>query len=172
MQMRRIAPLAVTLLALVTAAPWRAPAALAHSVVAHKGLAHKASAHTALAHTALAHSTLAHSTVVHTAPARTASARTPFDGKWSVLIVTDAGTCDRAYRYALDINKGLVSYNDPSFNVSGHVDRRGNVSVSVSAGDNRANGTGQLSGDYGSGDWTGHSAVSACSGHWQAERRG
>lgn len=142
MQMRRIAPIAVTVLALVTAAPWGAPAALAHSSMAHSAMAHAA------------------------------PARTPFDGKWSVLIVTDAGTCDRAYRYALDINKGRVSYNDPSFNVSGHVDSRGNVSVSVSAGDDRANGTGQLSGDYGSGDWTGHSAVSACSGHWQAERRG
>ena len=30
-----------------------------------------------------------------------AMARTPFDGAWSVLIVTDRGTCDRAYRYAL-----------------------------------------------------------------------
>ncbi len=35
-----------------------------------------------------------------------AIARTPFDGKWSVLIVTDAGTCDRAYRYALNIGNG------------------------------------------------------------------
>jgi hypothetical protein len=127
MQMRRIAPIAVTVLALAAAALWSAPAALAH---------------------------------------------TSFDGKWSVLIVTDAGTCDRAYRYALDISNGLVSYDDPSFSVSGHVDSRGNVNVSVSAGDDRANGTGQLSGDYGRGNWTGHSAVSTCSGHWQAERRG
>jgi hypothetical protein len=137
MQMRRIAPIAVTVLALATAALLSAPAAPAHTVLAHPAPAH-----------------------------------TPFDGKWSVLIVTDAGTCDRAYRYALNINKGRVSYDDPSFSVSGHVDRRGNVSVSVSAGDDRASGTGQLSGDYGSGDWTGRSAVSACSGHWQAERRG
>ena len=30
-----------------------------------------------------------------------AQARGPFDGTWSVLIVTDSGSCDRAYRYAL-----------------------------------------------------------------------
>ena len=132
MQMRRIAPIALTVLALATATLWRAPAAVAHTALAH----------------------------------------TPFDGKWSVLIVTDAGTCDRAYRYALNISDGRVSYDDPSFSVSGRVDRRGHVSVSVSAGGDRANGTGQLSVDYGRGNWTGHSAVSACSGHWQAERRG
>jgi hypothetical protein len=105
-----------------------------------------------------------------TAPA--AIARTPYDGRWSVLIVTDAGTCDRAYRYALNIVNGRVTYDDPSFAVSGHVDARGRVSVSVSAGGERASGAGELSGDSGRGRWTGHSSTSACSGHWEAERRG
>jgi len=101
-----------------------------------------------------------------------AIARSPFDGKWSVLIVTDAGTCDRAYRYALNISDGRVTYDDPSFNVSGYVDRRGHVNVSVSAGGERANGSGQLTADYGHGRWSGHSSTSECSGHWEAERRG
>jgi hypothetical protein len=35
-----------------------------------------------------------------------ARARTSFDGNWSVLIVTDAGQCDRAYRYGLVIRDG------------------------------------------------------------------
>ena len=101
-----------------------------------------------------------------------ALARGPYDGTWSVLIVTDSGTCDRAYRYALRIADGRVFYDDPSFNVSGHVDARGNVSVGVSAGGQSANGSGRLSGDYGDGRWTGRSSTSACSGHWEAERRG
>jgi hypothetical protein len=101
-----------------------------------------------------------------------ALARTPYDGTWSVLIVTDSGSCDRAYRYALQIADGRVFYNDPSFNVSGHVDARGNVGVSVSAGGQSAHGSGRLSGDYGDGRWTGRSSASACSGHWEAERRG
>ena len=101
-----------------------------------------------------------------------AQARGPFDGNWSVLIVTDSGSCDRAYRYALKIADGRVFYDDPSFNVSGHVDGRGNVSVGVSAGGQSAHGTGHLSGDYGDGHWTGRSSSSACSGHWEAERRG
>jgi hypothetical protein len=101
-----------------------------------------------------------------------ALARGPYDGNWSVLIVTDSGSCDRAYRYALHIADGRVSYDDPNFNVSGNVDARGNVSVGVSAGGQSAHGTGHLSGDYGDGRWTGRSSNSACSGHWEAERRG
>jgi hypothetical protein len=105
----------------------------------------------------------------------TAAAAIPlksFDGSWSVLIVTDAGTCDRGYRYALHIANGRIYYNDPSFNVSGHVDAHGHVNVTVSAGGQRASGSGQLSGDSGQGSWSGHSSTSACSGHWEAERRG
>jgi hypothetical protein len=101
-----------------------------------------------------------------------AVARTPFDGNWSVLIATDAGTCDRGYRYALHIVNGRITYDDPSFNISGHVDGRGHVSVSVSAGGQQASGSGQLSGDSGQGMWSGRSSTSQCSGHWEAQRRG
>ncbi len=105
-----------------------------------------------------------------TAPA--AQARTPYDGAWSVLIVTDAGTCDRAYRYALRIENGRVYYDDPSFNVSGQVDGRGRVSVRLSAAGQQASGSGRLSGSYGNGRWSGRSSTSQCSGHWEASRRG
>jgi len=101
-----------------------------------------------------------------------AMARQPFDGNWSVLIVTDGGDCDRAYRYALHIVNGRITYGDTAFNVSGHVDPSGHVHVSVGAGGQRATGTGQISGNSGQGQWTGHSSTSACTGHWEAERRG
>jgi hypothetical protein len=113
---------------------------------------------------------IALSTSPWAAPA--AMARGSFDGAWSVLIVTDAGDCDRAYRYALRIADGRISYDDPSFNVSGHVDPRGHVNVAVSAGGERASGSGQFAGDSGQGRWTGRSSTSLCSGHWEAARRG
>jgi hypothetical protein len=100
------------------------------------------------------------------------SARASFDGAWSVLIVTDAGSCDRAYRYALRIANGKISYDDPSFGVGGRVDSGGHVNVTVSAGGQSARGSGQLSGNYGSGSWSGSSSTGHCSGHWEAERRG
>ena len=101
-----------------------------------------------------------------------ATARTPFDGAWSVLIVTDHGTCDRAYRYAMRIADGQVYYDDPNFNVSGRVDGAGHVRVAVAAGGQSASGYGRLSGNSGQGSWSGRSSVSQCSGHWEAERRG
>jgi len=101
-----------------------------------------------------------------------AVARTPYDGQWSVSIITDAGTCDRAYRYALRIENGRVYYDDPSFDISGRVSANGQVTVIVRHGEQQAVGSGRLSRDAGAGVWRGRSPGSQCSGHWEAERRG
>src|SRR5437762_14134055 len=69
---------------------------------------------------ALAALSILAATVPASAPA---SARTNFDGTWSVLIVTQKGTCDRAYRYPVKIDNGSVGYaGSASFTVSGKVD--------------------------------------------------
>jgi hypothetical protein len=103
--------------------------------------------------------------------APTAPGVTQFDGTWSVSIVTDSGSCDRGYRYALHIANGRIFYDNPSFNVSGQVNARGQVQVMVGAGSQQAIGTGRLSRDYGTGTWVGRSPTEQCSGHWEAERR-
>jgi hypothetical protein len=100
-----------------------------------------------------------------------ALARTPYDGTWSVSIITDAGACDRGYRYAVKIVDGRVSYDDPNFDINGVVNARGQVTVSIRAGQNEAHGSGRLSGDYGEGSWSGSTPTQSCSGHWEAERR-
>jgi hypothetical protein len=102
---------------------------------------------------------------------RAAPSVTQFNGTWSVSIVTDSGSCDRGYRYALRIADGRIYYDNPSFSVNGQVNARGQVSVTVSAGGQSASGTGRLSRDYGEGTWIGRSASDQCSGHWEAERR-
>ena len=49
-----------------------------------------------------------------------AFAKSNYDGQWSVLIVTQKGTCDRAYRYPVQIQNGTVGYaGSASFTVSG-----------------------------------------------------
>jgi hypothetical protein len=101
-----------------------------------------------------------------------AVARTVYDGSWSVLIVTQRGTCDRAYRYGVEIVNGRVVYNGGIVNMSGHVSSRGTVHVNVSSGGAYANGSGRLSRRTGRGRWSGRSGSSACSGYWEAERRG
>jgi hypothetical protein len=99
-----------------------------------------------------------------------ASARSNFDGQWSVLIVTQKGTCDRAYRYPVKIDNGSVGYaGDSSFTVSGKVGENGTVTVKVARGSQSANGQGRLSATDGSGMWIAGSGD--CSGTWTAERR-
>jgi hypothetical protein len=99
----------------------------------------------------------------------TPAAATPnYDGLWSVVIVTEKGSCDRAYRYPVRISNGAVQNDGPSLiNVSGKVGGNGAVTVLVSAGDKSATGTGKLSTKIGGGKWSG----GECAGTWQAERR-
>jgi hypothetical protein len=100
-----------------------------------------------------------------------AAARTIYDGRWSVLIVTQQGSCDRAYRYGVQIVDGRVIYDGGVVNMSGSVNRRGQVRVSVSSGDAYASGSGRMSRSIGRGQWRGQSGGSMCSGYWEAERR-
>jgi hypothetical protein len=97
-----------------------------------------------------------------------AQAKTNFDGNWSVVIITEKGTCDRSYRYPVRITGGNVGYaGESAFNVSGKVASNGKVTVTVSRGDRRASGSGHLTASAGGGSWSG----GECSGTWQAERR-
>jgi len=97
-----------------------------------------------------------------------AAATANYDGLWSVVIVTEKGSCDRAYRYPVRISNGAVQNDGPSLiNVSGKVGGNGMVTVLVSAGYKTASGTGRLSGKAGGGKWSG----GACAGTWEAERR-
>jgi hypothetical protein len=106
------------------------------------------------------------------AGARTPSGQRSFDGSWSVLIVTDYGSCERAYRYGLQISNGRVFYQGGSgVDISGRVSPRGQVSVQVRQGDQQATGTGRLSETSGGGRWSGASPNQQCGGHWEAERR-
>ena len=107
---------------------------------------------------------------VPAAPAPISAGKASYDGTWSVLIVTQQGKCDRAYRYPVRISNGSVGYaGDAAFNVSGTVGDNGTVTVTVSRGSQSARGQGRLSPTDGSGMWTAGSGE--CSGTWTAERR-
>ena len=102
---------------------------------------------------------------------RSAVAATPFDGRWSVVIETDRGACDRAYRYGIQIQNGHVSYvGENAFDISGQVARNGRVHVRVARGASYADGHGRLAKNKGSGTWRGVGS-GTCSGRWVAERR-
>ena len=98
------------------------------------------------------------------------SARTPFDGNWSVVLVTDQGDCDRAYRYGLQIINGQVVYGgDPSVQISGRVAQNGSVRVNLLYGDQAGSAVGRLSQTGGGGNWS--SPTLGCAGRWSAQRR-
>src|SRR5215467_5962789 len=78
----------------------------------------------------------------------------PFDGSWSVLIVTRSGACGQSYRYGVTISNGRV-FGAGAANVVGRVSQNGSVSVSVSGPQGRAHGSGKLSRNSGGGSWSG-----------------
>jgi hypothetical protein len=109
--------------------------------------------------------------VCTTTAAVSAPARSPYDGSWTVLIVTEHGNCDRAFRYGIQIVDGNVRYDGTAVAFAGRVLPNGNVRVTVSNGSSRADGAGRLSRTFGQGKWQGYSGGDLCSGYWEAERR-
>ena len=94
-----------------------------------------------------------------------AMAQTPYDGLWSVTVVTKSGSCEPQTRSTLTIADGKVSA--AGADVSGSIGREGLVQVSIGG----AYANGQLSGNSGSGKWNGASAGIPCSGRWEASRQ-
>ena len=93
------------------------------------------------------------------------------DGNWSVLIVTEKGTCDRGYRYNVKVANGQVRYQgNAAVNLAGTVAPSGVVKVSIKIGGQGADGTGRLSDNSGTGTWHGIGSSGTCAGHWEAER--
>jgi len=93
----------------------------------------------------------------------------PFDGSWSVLVVTRNGSCGPSYRYGITIYNGVVSGSGAA-SVSGRVKQNGSVSVSVAGAAGNAYGAGRLSRNSGGGSWRGRGPSGTCSGSWTAQR--
>jgi hypothetical protein len=109
---------------------------------------------------------------ITSAVARPASAQSRYDGRWSVLIITDKGTCDRAYRYSVRIARGVIIYGgEAGVEFKGRVDGRGRLTATISRGSTGAKGSGRLTRSRGAGVWSGQSPTMQCSGRWEAERR-
>ncbi len=105
-------------------------------------------------------------------PSKSANAQANLDGSWSVLIITESGECDRAYRYAIRIKGGQIIYEgETGITLTGRVDGNGQLTATVQRGEQRATGSGRLAGSSGTGTWKGQSNTGACGGRWEAERR-
>ena len=102
-----------------------------------------------------------------------ALARSPYDGAWSVVVMTRGGACQSAMRYGVQIVNGrVVSGGEGGASVQGRVAPGGAVRVAVQAGDQWANGSGRLGMTRGGGVWRGQGSAGACQGTWAAQRVG
>jgi len=100
-------------------------------------------------------------------------ARTPYDGAWSVVILTRSGACEPSARFAVEIVNGrVIGPGGSGVAVRGQVSRAGAVSVSVRAQGQWASGYGRLGGSRGGGRWRGQSSGGSCAGSWVAQRSG
>ena len=95
-----------------------------------------------------------------------ALAQSPYDGLWTVTIVTNSGSCEPSASSTLTVTDGKISA--PGADVTGSVGHEGLVKVSI----NGAYANGQITGNTGSGKWNGASAGIPCSGRWHAARQG
>ena len=112
------------------------------------------------------------STLLAASSASTAFARSIYDGDWSVLIITQSGSCDPTYRYGVLINDGVVVYDGTApITLQGRVTPKGVVRVILQAGSQWADGSGRLTRNRGAGVWKGQGTTTLCAGVWQAERR-
>lgn len=104
-------------------------------------------------------------------PLTPAFAAQPFDGKWSVEVVTEKGACDPAYRWDLAVRDGhVVTTPDMPAQASGSVSPAGVVAVTFSRGGDSMTAKGTASGGWANGKWA--SPTLSCAGRWRAEKRG
>jgi hypothetical protein len=101
--------------------------------------------------------------------ATNAEARTSYDGSWNLVFVTQRGSCDPTYNFAVNINDGVVTHPN-LVKFRGFVRRSGAVRAWVTVQDKYASGSGRLTRDTGGGNWNGHAAGGRCSGYWTAQR--
>jgi len=96
-----------------------------------------------------------------------------YDGNWSVVVITERGDCDRAYRYPVRVVNGTIQYlNEAGVSITGRVDGNGRLRATIRRGQQHAEGNGRLSTATGAGVWSGRDSIKQCSGRWEAERRG
>jgi hypothetical protein len=102
----------------------------------------------------------------------TAAFADSYDGNWTVLVITERGTCDRNYSYDVSVSQGKIHYPSyTSVSLYGTVSPQGAVMVSIRHLDDIASGSGRLMARSGGGGWRGAGKNGSCSGHWKAHRR-
>lgn len=101
-----------------------------------------------------------------------AASKNKHDGTWHVQMVTDSGICG-TNTYALTVEAGNVRYQgtpgeSPAV-INGQIAANGAVNLDIRRSSARAEASGRLSSQSGSGTWKVDSY--GCSGRWSAQKR-
>ncbi len=98
-----------------------------------------------------------------------ANAATPYDGYWTVSIMTHRGTCDRVTSVSVNIRDGRLDGANGA--LAGSVAGNGALRAVMGGGDSRGNASGRLAAaGRGGGSWSGVRSSGPCSGKWSAQR--
>jgi hypothetical protein len=94
---------------------------------------------------------------------------TSYDGRWSVLFVSQQGGCQQR-EVEVSVSAGQITHAgwQGFFTAAGHVSELGHVDVTIGALGHTASAQGQMAGTSGSGTWT--MPEFGCSGQWTARR--
>jgi hypothetical protein len=92
-----------------------------------------------------------------------------YDGNWNVTFTPQAGNCHASNTVPFTVAGQRVS-SAGGGKVTGGVSSNGSVSVQITVGASSASGSGRLSGNAGTGRWSGIITGDRCSGSWQATR--
>lgn len=114
--------------------------------------------------------TAAFAILVSAAPAHAA----PFDGPWSMTLVTTDGHCGKI-RIGLAVTNGRIQATSGKFvfrkiQLAGRISGNGQALINGVAGPREAQGTGRFVGARGQGKWSGTGPSGVCSGFWVANR--
>jgi hypothetical protein len=106
------------------------------------------------------------------APALAASS--PYDGAWSMVLVTTSGHCG-VIKVGMAVNRGYISATSGKFvmhkiALAGRISGSGATKINGVAGPRQAIGTGRFTRAKGGGKWNGTGPSGVCSGYWVADR--
>jgi hypothetical protein len=111
--------------------------------------------------------------LISMALAGAAPASQPFDGPWSIQVLTERGACDPVYRYYVVIAGGAVHVKSMMGEVSpeaaGRIAPGGRIDGRIGAAEDPVAIRGRLERATGGGTWT--APARGCAGRWVAERR-
>jgi len=101
-----------------------------------------------------------------------AAPKNKHDGTWQVQMVTDSGICG-TNTYAITVEAGNVRYHGASGEapavINGRIAQNGTVNLDIRRSSAKAEASGSLSSQSGSGTWKVDSY--GCSGRWSAQKR-